>query len=111
MTAADLKVAAGNTRWFHTMDLGQGVRTTGVYDPSRTLPRLALPARLDGMRVLDVGAWDGYYSFEMERRGATVLATDRFAWCGESWARRNRSYSRAGRSGRTSPTSTLTRWI
>jgi tRNA (mo5U34)-methyltransferase len=73
-------------RWFHTMDLGAGVQTAGVYDPSRTLPRLGLPRRLDGRTVLDVGAWDGYYSFEMERRGAArVVATDEFCWGGGGW--------------------------
>ncbi len=63
-----------------------GIRTAGVYDPSRTLPRLGLPQRLDGRTVLDVGAWDGYYSFEMERRGAArVVATDDFCWGGGGW--------------------------
>jgi tRNA (mo5U34)-methyltransferase len=33
--------------------------------------------------VLDVGAWDGFFSFEAERRGAArVLATDSFVWRG-----------------------------
>ena len=69
------------------MDLGGGVRTNGHYDPTRTLPRLKLPNRLDGRTVLDVGAWDGFYSFEMERRGASrVLATDHFCWGGNGWA-------------------------
>jgi tRNA (mo5U34)-methyltransferase len=37
--------------------------------------------RLDGRTVLDVGAWDGLWSFEAERRGARrVLATDSFVW-------------------------------
>jgi tRNA (mo5U34)-methyltransferase len=35
--------------------------------------------------VLDVGAWDGYYSFEAERRGGDVLATDHFCWSGPGW--------------------------
>ena len=69
------------------MDLGGGIRTNGHYDPTRTLPRLKLPKRLDGRTVLDVGAWDGFYSFEMERRGAAkVLATDHFCWGGNGWA-------------------------
>ncbi|HVF74601.1 MAG TPA: DUF1698 domain-containing protein [Acidimicrobiales bacterium] len=67
------------------MELAPGVRTPGIYDPSRTLPRLGLPARLDGLSVLDVGAWDGFYSFEMERRGASVLATDSYCWDGGGW--------------------------
>ena len=69
------------------MDLGGGIWTNGHYDPTRTLPRLKLPKRLDGRTVLDVGAWDGFYSFEMERRGAAkVLATDHFCWGGNGWA-------------------------
>jgi tRNA (mo5U34)-methyltransferase len=85
MTPFELRSAAERIKWFHTMDLGHGVLTDGIYDPARTLGRLSLPARLDGLRVLDVGAWDGFYSFEMERRGATVLATDSYSWNGDGW--------------------------
>jgi tRNA (mo5U34)-methyltransferase len=81
----ELQTRAKAIRWFHTFDIVPGVRTEGIYDPSRTLPRLALDQRLDGKRVLDVGAWDGYYSFEMERRGAEVLATDHYSWSGGGW--------------------------
>ena len=36
---------------------------------------------LSGITVLDIGAWDGFFSFEAERRGAKrVLATDLPAW-------------------------------
>ncbi len=35
-----------------------------------------LPENLSGKRVLDIGPWDGYYTFEMERRGAEVTAVD-----------------------------------
>ena len=68
--------------WFHTIDLGQGIVTPGRVDPQRqTLPRLGLPADLSGKTVLDIGAWDGFFSFEAERRGAKrVLATDSHAW-------------------------------
>jgi tRNA (mo5U34)-methyltransferase len=31
---------------------------------------------MDGMRVLDVGTCDGFWAFEMERRGADVVAID-----------------------------------
>lgn len=85
MTTSELLAASSKLTWFHTMDLGGGVRTQGIYDPMRTLPRLRLPDRLDGKRVLDVGAWDGFYAFEMERRGAEVLATDQFSWGGDGW--------------------------
>ncbi|MGH9767760.1 MAG: DUF1698 domain-containing protein [Blastocatellia bacterium] len=36
--------------------------------------------------VLDIGAWDGFFSFEVERRGASrVLATDSYSWDGGGW--------------------------
>lgn len=38
-----------------------------------------VPERLDNMRVLDVGARDGYFSFVAESRGAEVLAIDSMA--------------------------------
>ena len=71
--------------WYHQMDLGQGIRTPGVNNPALTLPRLHLP-ELTGRSVLDIGAWDGFYSLEAERRGsARVLATDSFSWGGAGW--------------------------
>jgi tRNA (mo5U34)-methyltransferase len=40
-----------------------------------------MPLDLGGMSVLDVGAWDGAFSFEAERRGAErILATDSYVW-------------------------------
>jgi tRNA (mo5U34)-methyltransferase len=45
-----------------------------------------MPESFQGMTVLDIGAWDGFYSFEAERRGASrVLATDSFCWGGGGW--------------------------
>jgi tRNA (mo5U34)-methyltransferase len=35
-----------------------------------------LPEELNGRRSLDIGAWDGWFSFEMERHGASVTAID-----------------------------------
>ena len=36
--------------------------------------------------MLDIGAWDGVFTFEAERRGASrVLATDSYCWSGEGW--------------------------
>ncbi len=67
--------------WFHTIDLGDGIVTPG-YDHSPTkIGYLGLPERLDGLSVLDIGAYDGYFSFECERRGAArVVAADHFCW-------------------------------
>jgi len=62
-------------KWFHIHDLPGGVRTPGVYDPAAKLHRVGLPSTLHGQTVLDVGAWDGFYSFECERRGAARVTS------------------------------------
>jgi tRNA (mo5U34)-methyltransferase len=72
--------------WFHRIDLGNGVVTPGAEDTQAKLPTFGIPQRLDGLSVLDIGAWDGFFSFEAERRGARrVLATDHFCWGGGGW--------------------------
>jgi len=82
----ELRDATGRIRWYHSMDLGHGIVTRGDNDPRAYLKRLHLPPRLDGMSVLDIGASDGFYSFEAERRAAKrVLATDHFCWSGPGW--------------------------
>ena len=90
MTPDELRTAAGRITWFHSMDLGHGVVTRGIdADPAARAKEL-LPADLTGMSVLDVGAWDGFFSFEAERRGASrVLAVDSFSWSGEGWGTKN----------------------
>jgi tRNA (mo5U34)-methyltransferase len=80
---ASLRQRAAEIHWHHTIDLGHGIVTAGKDNTPRKLARLALPDSFAGMSVLDVGAWDGFFSFEAERRGAArVLATDSFAWHG-----------------------------
>src|SRR2546425_13279142 len=79
----DLRRQVDQIKWWHTIDLGNGVVTPGRVDNLGTLRRIGMPGRLDGKTVLDVGAWDGFYSFEAERRGASrVLATDSYSWGG-----------------------------
>jgi tRNA (mo5U34)-methyltransferase len=63
--------------WYHTIELAPGVVTPGWIDARRLAPALPMPARLDGLRCLDVGTFDGFWAFEMERRGAAeVIAID-----------------------------------
>ncbi|MDQ6767758.1 MAG: tRNA 5-methoxyuridine(34)/uridine 5-oxyacetic acid(34) synthase CmoB [Candidatus Eremiobacteraeota bacterium] len=88
MTKDELRRRVDLYEWFHIMDLGQGVITPGVIDPvgKEHAPRFHVPARLDGTSVLDIGAWDGAWSFEAKRRGAKrVLATDSYSWGGGGW--------------------------
>ena len=76
-----LRAEVADIAWWHTIDLGHGVVTPGRDETPARLPLLGLPESLDGLSVLDVGAWDGFYSFACERRGAArVVAADQFAW-------------------------------
>lgn len=43
----------------------------------RKLEYIKIPEDLTGKTVLDIGAWDGYYSFLCEKRGATVTALEK----------------------------------
>jgi tRNA (mo5U34)-methyltransferase len=66
-----------NRQWFHRIELAPGLFTPGVDDTPRKAELIQLPADLSGKSVLDIGAYDGYFSFEAERRGASrVLAYD-----------------------------------
>jgi tRNA (mo5U34)-methyltransferase len=65
------------SNWFHKIELAPGVVTPGIQDSQGLLNHLKLPTDLTGMRVLDIGARDGFFSFECEKRGATeVIALD-----------------------------------
>ena len=73
--------------WHSPINLGHGVNTGNKSAQRRFARRLKLmqiPNDLTGKKVLDIGAWDGYFSFEFERRGAKVLATD--LWSEEAFA-------------------------
>ncbi|WP_205698156.1 class I SAM-dependent methyltransferase [Conexibacter sp. SYSU D00693] len=61
--------------WYHTIELAPGVETPGSCD-LRPLAPGALPQDLAGKRCLDVGTFDGFWAFEMERRGGEVIALD-----------------------------------
>lgn len=74
---ADLVRQVASIEWYHTLDLGHGILTPGFMDHRARVEQYRLPDRLDGMRVLDVAAFDGFWSFEFERRGAAeVVALD-----------------------------------
>ncbi len=65
--------------WYHSIELPDGQVIQGMIGIDALKARLAafpIPADLTGRRVLDVGAWTGWCSFEMERRGAEVVAVD-----------------------------------
>jgi tRNA (mo5U34)-methyltransferase len=64
--------------WYHRIELPHGIVTPGFspIDPKA----YGVPEDLSGKRVLDVGAWDGYWTFEALKRGAReVVAIDNFS--------------------------------
>jgi tRNA (mo5U34)-methyltransferase len=65
--------------WYHQIELAPGVVTPGAHPSRRELGRLdgiGLPKDCRGLRLLDIGCRDGFFSFEMEKRGAEVVAAD-----------------------------------
>lgn len=79
-------------QWFHSFELPNGQIIEGIkaLATQRAEADLFFPTSLNGKSVLDIGAWDGFFSFEAERRGAArVLATDHFCWSGPGWGTRN----------------------
>jgi tRNA (mo5U34)-methyltransferase len=81
LSPSELRREVEQIRWFHQIDLGDGVVTPGVDRTPKKATTIRLPDDLRGKTVLDVGAWDGYFSFEAERRGAKrVVAVDRRVW-------------------------------
>ncbi len=77
---AELRRQVDSLEWYHTLDLGNGLLTPGIYDHRPYLRYYGLPEDLTGKTALDVGAASGFFSFELERRGARVTAVDLPAW-------------------------------
>lgn len=64
--------------WYHSIDVGCGVVTKGL---TQSAPLDDYMPDFEGKTVLDIGAWDGYYSFLAERLGASrVVALDHYVW-------------------------------
>jgi hypothetical protein len=95
--------------WFHNLHLPGGVQTAPHHFIGGDFPRFKwleiaphIPQDLRGWRVLDVGCNAGFYSFELARRGASVLAIDvedlyltQARWAAACWACRTRWSSAA----------------
>ena len=75
-TAAARSAIEGNPLWYHTIDVAPGITPPGYFDLRPVVDRLPWPD-VRGKRCLDVGTYDGFLAFELERRGAAeVVATD-----------------------------------
>src|SRR5215213_7115752 len=80
MATTDVEAARARVAeldWWHTIEVVPGVVTPGGWDLRPTATRLPWPPSLAGMRCLDIGTMDGFWAFELERRGASeVIASD-----------------------------------
>ncbi|HEX7829587.1 MAG TPA: methyltransferase domain-containing protein [Thermoanaerobaculia bacterium] len=73
------RLIAEHGRWWHEIEVAPGIITPGDDSNRSKLPildELGLPRDMSGLRVLDIGCSDGYFTFEAERRGASVVAMD-----------------------------------
>jgi tRNA (mo5U34)-methyltransferase len=87
---SNAEMASGS--WWHSIDLGNGVITEGVHPIEELRDNFRyfkLPEDLRGKSLLDIGCWDGFYSFESERRGARVTSVD--CWRPENFFRAHRA--------------------
>jgi tRNA (mo5U34)-methyltransferase len=91
MITAETQQRIDAHRWYHEIDFGNGLRSESKA-PERGFHRKLwrfIELQLDlidfrGKSVLDIGCWDGYWSFYAERRGATeVVALDDFT---QNWS-------------------------
>ncbi|HEX4176118.1 MAG TPA: DUF1698 domain-containing protein [Acidimicrobiales bacterium] len=77
-TAEELQAQADGFGWYHTIDLGNGVVTKGI---SVQETSAGVIPEVTGRSVLDIGAWDGKFSFAAEQAGASrIVALDHYAW-------------------------------
>ena len=77
VSAQALRERIASREWYHTIELAPGVLTPGWFDTRAIAARIPMPSSLEGLRCLDVGTFDGFWAFEMEKRGAAeVVAVD-----------------------------------
>lgn len=84
------RAVESNPHWYHSIELAPGVVTPGHMDLRDTAGKV-LPDDLSGKRALDVGTFDGFWAFEMERRGAEVVAIDVESIDSAEWPPLNRA--------------------
>ncbi len=73
---AELREEIARMDWYHTIELPDGTTTPGWVDCRPVRDKVLIPTDLSGQRVLDVGTWDGFWAFDLERRGANVVTVD-----------------------------------
>jgi len=66
--------------WWHVITFPDGTVTPGQcdYRNEEHSKRFQLPDDMTGLKVLDLGTFDGYWAIEAKKRGADVTASDRW---------------------------------
>lgn len=70
--------------WAHSMDL-MGIQTPGTFSQASWplyLETVLPKSLLNGKTFLDIGSWDGLFSFYSEKQGAIVTSMDYCCWGG-----------------------------
>lgn len=76
-----LKGQIDSLRWWHSIKIGDYVSNGENKEVEDTFNNLPLPPDISGKSVIDIGCWDGYYSFMCEELGAgRVVACDKYIW-------------------------------
>lgn len=69
----DARRAFEGVDWYQSWEVFKGVSTPGRRSVSMICAKTQIPSDLTGKRILDIGAWNGCFSFECERRGASEV--------------------------------------
>ena len=88
-------------QYWHTFDFPE-FKTKGLDNSPEKLKFIKMPEDLTGWSVLDIGAWDGYFSFVAEKRGAyPVVAFDspNYSWNKESITIQSKEIKQNGKAG------------
>jgi tRNA (mo5U34)-methyltransferase len=80
----DLRRRVNSHAWFHTINLGGGIVTPGIKTRSAIAceaDAIFAPISVRNRSLADIGAWNGCFTVEAKRRGASrILAIDDFTW-------------------------------
>lgn len=86
MGPEELLQETAKIKWFHRIELPHGIVTPGVDNAPMKLPERQLPLDFRGKTVLDIGAWDGFFSVRQsvaERRASSPSIV--YCWRGPGW--------------------------
>ena len=75
--------------WWHTIPVGWDEKKSLLFTPGKVRAyhheEFGIPDDLAGKTVLDIGAWDGYFTWTCEKLGAEVTSIDTTREAGGNW--------------------------